>query len=113
MKEQQPELLEGLRAIAFRQSTSLRKLSLEMGQTANYITLHLKNGNPKVMLLVELSAKLHVNLLEAYLPLLPAEVRATEAEAQLALENAKLKKELEEVKAERDKYWSAIENRAR
>jgi hypothetical protein len=113
MKEQQPDVTEGLRAIAFRQGTSLSKLSKEMGQAANYIALHLKQGNPRVMLLVDLSTRLNVNLLEAYLDLLPDAVRATGAEAQLALENAKLKKELEEVKAERDKYWSAIENRAR
>jgi len=113
MKEQQPELLEGLSVIALSQGTSLSTLSKEMGQASNYLRWHLKQGNPKVMLLVELSTRLNVNLLEAYLPLIPAAVRATEAEKQLALEKEALQKELEKVTAERDKYWGVIENRFR
>lgn len=113
MKQQPIELLEGLRAIAAQQSTSLSRLSKEMGQNVTYIATHMKKGDPRVMLLVELSKRLQVNLLEAYLDLLPDGVRTTAAEQRLAEENAQLRKELEEVKAERDKYWSAIENRFR
>jgi hypothetical protein len=113
MKQQPIELLEGLRAIAAQQSTSLSRLSKEMGQNVTYIATHMKKGDPRVMLLVELSKRLQVNLLEAYLDLLPDGVRTTAAEQRLAEENAQLRKELEEVKAERDKYWRAIENRFR
>ena len=113
MKKPKPEILEGLRAIAHQQNTSLSQISKEMGQSPNYLKSHMEKGDPRVMLLVELSKRLQVNLLEAYLDLLPDGVRTTAAEQRLAEENAQLRKELEEVKAERDKYWSAIENRFR
>ncbi len=108
MKKPKLEILEGLRAIAHQQNTSLSQISKEMGQSPNYLKSHMEKGDPRVMLLVELSVRLKVNLLEAYMDLLPADVRTTGAEHLLALENAGLRQELETVKAERDKYWSAI-----
>ncbi len=92
---------------------SLRKLSKLMGQGENYLQQNLKSNDIRPSLLIELSGWLGVNLFEPYLLLLDANpiIKPTQKEQKLLNEIESLKKELEEVKKERDRYWEVIGKR--
>jgi lambda repressor-like predicted transcriptional regulator len=112
MKEQTtpqpPDMLNIITGWAKMRGTSLRKLSLKMHRNENYLQQILSKGEVKASVLLTLSDVLHVNLFEYYLDQLPESKRITQREKMMKEKITALEKELETVKAERDKYWSAI-----
>lgn len=94
-----------------QRGSSLRRQSLKMGQSHNYLGTALKRKNLPIGLLLELSNALGVNLLEAYLHLLHAHVRPTAVERDLLQKMADQTAELQRVTEERDRYWKVIEGR--
>ncbi len=105
---QLPDMLTIIKGWAKVKGTSLRKLAFKTGKSQTYYNKILKKGDPKASLLLELTDILHVNLFEYYLDLLPEHKRITQREKMMKEKITTLEKELEQVKAERDKYWSAI-----
>lgn len=82
-----------------------------MHRNRNYLQQILSRGHVKASTLLELSDVLHVNLFEYYLDQLPESKRITQREKMLKEKITTLEKELEQVKAERDKYWEAVRSR--
>jgi transcriptional regulator with XRE-family HTH domain len=105
---QMPDMHTLIKGWAKLKGTSLRKLALKTGKSQTYYNKILKKNDPKASLLLELTDILHVNLFEYYLDLLPEHKRITQREKMMKETIATLEKELETVKAERDKYWAAI-----
>lgn len=115
VKAQLPRMSAIIRDWAKYKHTSLRKLSKKMGKGENYLqqSIHINDIRPSM--LIAISKALEINLFDHYLALLPESIRATEREKALLLqieamqnEKEQLQKELEQVKAERDKYWEKI-----
>ncbi len=107
-KKTLPNLLETVKGYAKLRGRSLKKISLGMGKSPNYLTQKLKNQNPDILILLELSELLNLNLVEHYTTLLPPALQTTHRERALLIELEQLKKELLTLKAERDKYWEVI-----
>lgn len=82
-----------------------------MHRNRNYLQQILSRGHVKASTLLELSDVLHVNLFEYYLDQLPESKRITQREKMMKEKISALEKELETVKAERDKYWEAVRSR--
>lgn len=110
-KNQLPDMNKLVGALLSQRGSSLRRQSLKMGQSHNYLGTALKRKNLPIGLLLELSIDLNVNLLEAYLLHLPPHVRPTAAERDLMQRINDLTAELLRVKEERDRYWKVIEKR--
>ena len=108
---QPPDMLTIVTGWAKMRGTSLRKLSLKMQRNENYLQQILAKGHVKASTLLELSDVLHVNLFEYYLDQLPESKRITQREKMMKEKITTLEKELEQVKAERDKYWEAVRSR--
>jgi len=107
-KKELPNLLETVKGYAKMRKSSLKRMSKNMGMAQNYLSQKLKNPNAEILLLLELSEMLNVNLMEHYLVLLPPSVQTTHRERALFIELEQLKKELDRVGKERDKYWEAL-----
>lgn len=105
---QPPEMLGIITGWAKMRGTSLRKLSVKMKRNPNYLQQILARGDVKASVLLSLSDILHVNLFEYYLDQLPESKRTTQREKLMQEKITQLQKELEQVKAERDKYWEKI-----
>jgi len=103
-----PRISTFIRNWAEYKNTSLRKLSLQMGKSENYLLQNLRSNDIRPSVLIELSGWLQTNLFEYYLRLLPQNLRPTQRETELQKEIDTLKKEIETLKAERDKYWEAL-----
>lgn len=110
-----PPINKMVRDWAKYQNTSLRKLSLRMGQSETYLNKILRRRDIRPTLLITLSKWLNINLLEPYLLLLPEDLQTTEREKllhkkieSLETELEKTKEELKKTEAERDKYWEKI-----
>ena len=112
-KKELPLMNGIIRAWIKSQGRSLRKLSKQMGQGENYLQQNLKSNDRRPSLLIELSGWLGANMFEPYLLILDANpiIKPTEKEQKLLTEIESLKKELEEVKKERDRYWEVIGKR--
>jgi hypothetical protein len=108
---QLPDMLTIVKGWAKVKGTSLRKLALKTGKSKTYYNKMLKKGDPKASLLLTLTDILHINLFEYYLDLLPEHKRITQREKMMKEKITALEKELEQVKAERDKYWEAVRSR--
>jgi lambda repressor-like predicted transcriptional regulator len=106
-----PDINRLVGAILKQRGSSLRAQSLRLGYHHNYLNTALQRKNLPIGLLLELSTALEVNLLELYLPQLPAHVRATAVERGLHQRINDLTAELHSVKEERDRYWKVIERR--
>ncbi len=106
-----PDINRLVGAILKQRGSSLRAQSLQMGYNHNYLNTALQRTNLPIGLLLELSTALEVNLLELYLPQLPAHVRTTAAERGLHQRINDLTAELHTVKEERDRYWRVIERK--
>ena len=115
MKEQTtpqpPNMLTIITGWAKVRGRSLRKLSLMMHRNENYLQQILSRGDVKASVLLTLTDILHVNLFEYYLDMLPEHKRITQREKMMKEKITTLEKELEQVKAERDKYWEAVSSR--
>ena len=107
-KKTVPNLLETVKGFAKMRKRSLKKLSTAMGMAPNYLSQKLKNPNAEILLLLELSELLNVNLTEHYTALLPPALQTTHRERALLIELEQLKKELKRVGEERDRYWEVI-----
>lgn len=107
-KNQLPDLLETVKGYCKLRKRSLTRLSKTMGMAPNYLSLKLKNPNAEILLLLELSELLNVNLTEHYTALLPPALQTTHRERALLIELEQLKKELKRVGEERDRYWEVI-----
>jgi len=110
-----PRLAAIVRSWAKYKRTSLRKLSLRMGKSENYLYENMQGDDIRPSLLLILSEVLGANLFEHYTQLLPEPLQTTEREKKLQqeienlkTENANLKQELRKTEAERDKYWDAL-----
>ena len=103
-----PDLAKSLPAILKRQGSSMRKVSLSMGHPHNYLATNLQSKNPRIALLIELSARTGLNMLEPYMNMLEPAIRPTSQERLLLQKITDLAAELETVKAERDKYWEVV-----
>ena len=106
-----PNIYSIIQNICREKSTSITQLSKDLGYSANHLNAILPKGNPKPSILIGLSNILEVNLLEPYMAQLKEEARSTSTERQLRYQLEQKEKELEQVKAERDKYWDAIKGR--
>lgn len=106
-----PDLNKAVAALLKKRDSSLRALSLQMGHSHNYLSTALQRRNLPIGLLLELSRALEVNLLELYLPQLPAHVRATAVERGLHQRINDLTAELHRVTEEKDRYWKVIEKK--
>jgi hypothetical protein len=78
------------------------QLEKRMGKGKGYFQRIFKKLNPEVSILVTMSIELEYNLFEMFLGILPEHIRATRKEKQLQEEIANLKKELENITAQRD-----------
>lgn len=106
-----PDINRLVGALLKQRGSSLRRQSLRMGQSHNYLGTALKRRNLPIGLLLELSNTLGVNLLEAYLSLLLPYVRPTAVERDLHQRINDLTAELQRVTEERDRYWRVIEKK--
>jgi len=111
LKNQLPDLLPMLKGYAKSRKSSLYRISKQMGMAPNYLSQKLKKPDANILLLLELSDMMNVNLLEHYLALLPPATQTTHRERALLMELENMRKELEQVRAERDKYWEVISSR--
>ncbi len=110
-KKTLPNLLETAKGYAKMRKRSLKKLSTAMGMAPNYLSQKLKNPNAEILLLLELSELLNVNLVEHYTALLPPALQTTHRERALLIELEQLRKELHRVGEERDRYWEVVRGR--
>jgi len=106
-----PDINRLVGAILKQRGSSLRAQSLRLGYNHNYLNTALQRKNLPIGLLLELSTALEVNLLEFYLPQLPAHVRTTAVERGLHQRINDLTAELHRVTEEKDRYWKVIEKK--
>lgn len=83
---------------------SMRELSGIISENENYISQQIKHKNINIPLLYTLTIWLNVNMFEPFLLMLPEHKRGTRKEKELGEEIARLNKELEDLKKERDIY---------
>jgi FtsZ-binding cell division protein ZapB len=107
-KEELPNIQSIVSQKVWEKETSLSELSRKLGQKPNFVYYHLSKRNPRVSHLIGLSEQLKVNLFEVYVNKLSEPLRPLSTEKALQKQIEELKKELEQVKAERDKYWEAL-----
>lgn len=114
-EKQLPDLLKTVKTYAEMRKKRLSLMSKNLGKAPNYLSEKLKKNNAEILLLLQLSELLKVNLVEHYTALLSPTAQATHRERALYVEMEKqrkeiyeLRKELEQVKAERDKYWEKV-----
>jgi transcriptional regulator with XRE-family HTH domain len=114
-KTELPRIAAIVRDWAKYKRTSLRKLSMRMGKSKNYLYDNMKGDDIRPSLLLILSEVLNANLFEHYTALLPDNLQTTEREKllhkkieSLETELEKMKEELKKTEAERDKYWGAL-----
>jgi lambda repressor-like predicted transcriptional regulator len=112
-KNELPDINKLVGLLLKQRGSSLRRQSLKMGESHNYLGTSLKRKNLPIGLLLELSESLGVNLLEAYLHMLPPHVRPTAAERDLMQRINDLATELLRAKEERDLYLRLLEGRPR
>lgn len=110
-KTELPDINKLVAVLLKQRGSSLREQSLKMGRSHGYLINALKRKNLPIGLLLELSTALGVNLLEAYLHLLPPHVRPTAVERDLQQRLNDLTADLLHVQEERDRYWKVIEKR--
>jgi hypothetical protein len=85
-----------------KNSTNKQQLSKNLGRSSNYLHYQLPKPDQSMATLLALSIHLQYNFIDAYLTLLPENIRPTSAEKTLQQQIAALQKELEDVKKERD-----------
>ncbi len=110
-KEQLPDMNMVVKGWAKASGRSLSELNRKLGRHHNFLQKTLRNRDIRPSVLIALSKLLSINLFEYYIAMLPESYRLTIHEKQLLRQIEELKKELEQVKAERDKYWRAIADR--
>lgn len=110
-----PATLPDIRTIVLsllkKQGRTLSRASQGMGRSAYYLSVALRDRNPRIGMLMDLSDELGTNLLGYYQDHMPPGVRYTPRDVAYQQEIKALKAELETVKAERDKYWAVIAGR--
>lgn len=85
-----------------KQGSNKQRLSKNLGKSSNYLHYQLPKPNQSIATLLALSIHLQYNFIDAYLTLLPENIRPTSAEKALQQQIADLQQELEKIKAERD-----------
>lgn len=96
---------------AKHKGTSLSSISRKLKKHNTFLHQNLRTRDARPSVLLALSDFLGVNLFEYYLALLPEHIRPTAQEKELLKEIEALKKELERVGEERDRYWKVISSR--
>lgn len=106
-----PDIRDIVKALLNRQNSTMHKASKRMGRSHNFLTLALRDRNPRIGLLLDLSEEVGTNLLNYYLDQMPPSVRLTARDIVARDEITALKAELETVKTENARLWGVIEKR--
>jgi hypothetical protein len=111
MKNELPDLLIAVKTLLLKQNKFMHMASKGMGRSPYYLTVALRDRNPRIGLLMYLSEELGTNLLNYYLDHMPPSVRLTARDVAHREEINALKAELERVKEENAKLWGVIAGR--
>jgi hypothetical protein len=106
-----PDIRDAVKALLMKQNKSMHMASRRMGRSHNFLSLTLRDRNPRIGLLIDLSEELGTNLLNYYLDHMPPSVRLTARDVAHREEINALKAELERVKEENAKLWGVIAGR--
>lgn len=114
-----PDLKKTVEHLVWEKKTSMTELSRKLGQKQNFVHYHLSNRDLRVSHVIALSEQLKTNFFQDFVNKLSEPLRPLSSEKALHTvveqkqnEIEALRKELETVKAERDKYWDALAGKA-